>query len=135
MDEAEVRDMRYLQRPALSVEALFKACANPANNGGYNCQPRSPHSSARDNPLYFDAYITLPMLGVETESTESTFGLRGNDGYVGGNSNIFVREINAGVLTISNVANNANIKVTVPLSMAIDSTESELFTDVACTSK
>lgn len=130
MDEAEVRDMRsYLQRPALSVEALFKACANPANNGGYTVN-LDPAFFSQDNPLYFDAYITLPMLGVETESTESSYALRGSDGYVGGNSNIFVREINAGVCTISNMANNANIKVTVPLSMAIDSTESELFTDV-----
>ena len=130
MDEAEVRDMRsYLQRPALSVEALIKACANPANNGGYTVN-LDPAFFSEDNPLYFDAYITLPMLGVETESTESSFELSGSDGYIGGTSNSFVREIEAGVRTISNVANNANIKVTVPLSMAIDSTLSELFTDV-----
>lgn len=130
MDEAEVRDMRsYLQRPTLSVEALIKACANPANNGGYTVN-LDPAFFSQDNPLYFDAYITLPMLGVETESTESSYALRGSDGFIGGTSNIFVREINAGVCTISNMANNANIKVTVPLSMAIDSTESELFTDV-----
>ena len=130
MDEAEVRDMRsYLQRPALSVEALIKACANPANNGGYTVN-LDPAFFSEDNPLYFDAYITLPMLGVETESTESSFELSGNDGYIGGTSNTFVREIVAGVRTIANVANNANIKVTVPLSIAIDSTLSELFTDV-----
>lgn len=130
MDEAEVRDMRsYLQRPALSVEALFKACANPANNGGYTVN-LDPAFFSEDNPLYFDAYITLPMLGVETESTESSFELSGDDGYIGGTSNTFVREIVAGVRTISNVATNANIKVTVPLSIAIDSTASELFTDV-----
>lgn len=130
MDEAEVRDMRsYLQRPALSVEALFKACANPANNGGYTVN-LDPAFFSEDNPLYYDAYITLPMLGVETESTESSFELSGSDGYIGGTSNTFVREIVAGVRTISNVANNANIKVTVPLSIAIDSTLSELFTDV-----
>lgn len=130
MDEAEVHDMRsYLQRPALSVEALIKACANPANNGGYTVN-LDPAFFSEDNPLYFDAYITLPMLGVETESTESSFELSGNDGYIGGTSNTFVREIVAGVRTIANVANNANIKVTVPLSIAIDSTLSELFTDV-----
>lgn len=130
MDEAEVRDMRsYLQRPALSVEALFKACANPANNGGYTVN-LDPAFFSEDNPLYYDAYITLPMLGVETESTESSFELSGSDGYIGGTSNTFVREIVAGVRTISNVANNANIKVTVPLSIAIDSTLSKLFTDV-----
>lgn len=130
MDEAEVRDMRsYLQRPALSVEALFKACANPANNGGYTVN-LDPAFFNEDNPLYFDAYITLPMLGVETESTESSFELSGSDGYIGGTSNTFVREIVAGVRTIANVANNANIKVSVPLSIAIDSTASELFTDV-----
>lgn len=130
MDEAEVRDMRsYLQRPALSVEALFRACANPANNGGYTVN-LDPAFFSENNTLYFDAYITLPMLGVETESTESSFELRGNDGYIGGTSNAFVREIEAGVRTIANVANNANIKVTVPLSIAIDSTLSELFTDV-----
>ena len=68
MDEAEVRDMRsYLQRPALSVEALFKACANPANNGGYTVN-LDPAFFSEDNPLYFDAYITLPMLNVEQES-------------------------------------------------------------------
>ena len=130
MDEAEVHDMRsYLQRPALSVEALFKACANPANNGGYTVN-LDPAFFSEDNPLYYDAYITLPKLGVETESTESSFELSGSDGYIGGTSNNFVREIGAGVRTIANVANNANIKVTVPLSMAIDSTASELFTDV-----
>lgn len=130
MDEAEVRDMRsYLQRPALSVEALFKACANPVNNGGYTVN-LDPAFFSENNTLYFDAYITLPMLGVETESTESSFALSGSDGYIGGASNTFVREIAAGVRTFSNVANNANIKVTVPLSIAIDSTLSELFTDV-----
>ena len=130
MDEAEVRDMRsYLQRPALSVEALIKACANLANNGGYTVNLDPAFFNER-NPLYFDAYITLPMLGVESENTESSYNLRGNDGYIGGTSNTFVREIAAGVLTLPNVANNANIKVTVPLSIAIDSTASELFTDV-----
>lgn len=130
MDEAEVRDLRsYLQRPALSVEALIKACANPANNGGYTVN-LDPAFFNEGNPLYFDAYITLPMLGVESESTESSYKLRGNDGYIGGTSNTFVRDIEVGARTFSNVANNANIKVTVPLSIAIDSTASELFTDV-----
>lgn len=130
MDEAEVRDMRsYLQRPALSVEALFKACANPANNGGYTVN-LDPAFFSEDNPLYYDAYITLPMLGVETESTELSLELRGNDGYIGGTSNTFVRDIEVGVRTLFNVANNATIKISVPLSIAIDSTASELFTDV-----
>lgn len=130
MDEAEVRDMRsYLQRPALSVEVLFKACANPANNGGYTVN-LDPAFFSEDNPLYHDAYITLPMLGVETESTESSFELIGSDGYIGGTSNTFVREIVAGYYTIANTPTNANIKVTVPLSIAIDSTLSELYTEV-----
>lgn len=130
MDEAEVRDMRsYLQRPALSVEALFKACANPANNGGYTVN-LDPAFFSEDNPLYYDAYITLPMLNVEMESKEETATINGTDGYIGGSANAFVREIEAGVRTISNVATNANIKISVPLSIAIDSTASELFTDV-----
>lgn len=130
MDEAEVRDMRsYLQRPALSVEALFNACANPANNGGYIVN-LDPAFFSVDNPLYFDAYITLPMLGVETENTDSSFELSGRDGYIGGTSNTFVRDIGVGTRSISNVVNNANIKVIVPLSIAIDSTLSELYTDV-----
>lgn len=130
MDEAEVRDMRsYLQRPALSVEALFKACANPANNGGYTVN-LDPAFFSEDNPLYFDAYITLPMLNVEQESKEKTDTINGYDGYIGGTSNTFVREIEAGKYVMTNTPTNANIKVTVPLSMAIDSTASELFTDV-----
>lgn len=130
MDESETRDMRsYLQRPAISVRALVEACTNPANNGGYSVDLDSAFFN-EDNPLYNDAYITLPMLGVETESTESSFELSGKDGYIGGTSNTFVRDISVGARTFSNVANNANIKVTVPLSIAIDSTASELFTDV-----
>ena len=130
MDEAEVRDMRsYLQRPALSVEALFKACANPANNGGYTVN-LDPAFFNEDNPLYFDAYITLPMLNVEMESKEQTATINGTDGYIGGSANAFVREIEAGRYTMANAPTNANIKVTVPLSIAIDSTASELFTDV-----
>lgn len=130
MDEAEVRDMRsYLQRPALSVEALFKACANPANNGGYTVN-LDPAFFSENNPLYFDAYITLPMLNVEMESKEQTATINGTDGYIGGSANAFVREIEAGRYTMANAPTNANIKVTVPLSMAIDSTASELFTDV-----
>lgn len=130
MDEAEVRDMRsYLQRPALSVEALIKACANPANNGGYTVN-LDPAFFSEDNPLYFDAYITLPMLNVEQESKEKTDTINGYDGYIGGTSNTFVREIEAGKYVMTNTPTNANIKVTVPLSIAIDSTLSELFTDV-----
>lgn len=130
MDEAEVRDMRsYLQRPALSVEALFKACANPANNGGYSVN-LDPSFFSEENPLYYDAYITLPMLNVEQESKESTYALKGSDGYIGGTSNTFVREINVGSLAFGYTPTNANIKVTVPLSIAIDSTLSKLFTDV-----
>lgn len=131
MDEAEVRDMRsYLQRPALSVEALFKACANPANNGGYTVN-LDPAFFNEDNPLYYDAYITLPMLNVEQENKETTATLRGSDGYIGGTSNTFVRVIDVGAYRMANVPTNANIKVSVPLSIAVDSTESELFTDVA----
>lgn len=130
MDEAEVRDMRsYLQRPALSVEALFKACANPANNGGYTVN-LDPAFFSEDNPLYYDAYITLPMLNVEQESKEKTDTINGLDGYIGGTSNTFERVIRVGVYEMLNTPINANIKVTVPLSIAIDSTVSELFTDV-----
>lgn len=130
MDEAEVRDMRsYLQRPALSVEALIKACANPANNGGYTVN-LDPAFFSEDNPLYFDAYITLPMLNVEQESKESIYALKGSDGYIGGTSNTFAREINVGSLAFGYTPTNANIKVTVPLSIAIDNPASELYTDV-----
>lgn len=130
MDEAEVRDLRsYLQRPALSVRSLIEACANPDNNGGYTVNLDHTFFN-EENTLYHDAYITLPMLNVEQESKEKTDIINGLDGYIGGTSNTFVREIEAGKYVMTNTPTNANIKVTVPLSIAIDNTASELFTDV-----
>lgn len=131
MDEPEVRDMRsYLQRPALSVERLVSACCNPINNGGYNVI-LDPTFFNEGNALYYDAYITLPMMSCEIDKTESTTKLRGSDGYIGGATNVYVRDITVGAMALKDMPTNANIKVNIPLSVAIDSAESELFTDVA----
>ena len=61
--EWEMRDLRwYLQRPVMSVKALFDACCDPENNGGWKVQI----AMTAKNPYTFrDGWITLPMIPAE----------------------------------------------------------------------
>ena len=131
IDEAEARDMRsYLQRPAISVKALFDACCKSANNGGYNVT-LDPTFFNEDNALYHDAYITLPMLSNDTESSVSAESIDVMADYVGGTVNRFMREIVVGEFNLSALPTNANIKVNIPLSVYVeDIRRNELHTSI-----
>lgn len=131
IDEAEARDMRsYLQRPALSVRSLIEACAKPENNGGYSVK-LDPTFFKEENTLYHDAYITLPMLGNDTESSVSVESINVLPDYVGGTVNRFMREIVIGEFNVSALPTNANIKVNIPLSVQIeDISRNELHTSI-----
>ena len=61
-DEWAVKDFRsYLQRPVLSVKALFDALCNPDNNGGYSVDISSI-STPGQFPYYTDIWLTLPTI-------------------------------------------------------------------------
>lgn len=135
LDETETRDMRsYLQRPALSVKSLIDACANPDNNGGYAVN-LDPTFFNEDNPLYHDAYITLPMLSNEIDSVDTSYPLSGGEDYVGGTADRYVRETSVGNFSLTGIANNATVTVNVPFSLRVknntDTTAySVLYTDL-----
>ena len=109
----------YLQRPAISVKALFDACAKPDNNGGYKVTLDESFFN-EENTLYWDAYITLPMMTTEIENTESTTSIHNGAGYVGGTANAFVRDIELGTINVSAAPTNATIKLNVPMSVFIE---------------
>jgi hypothetical protein len=133
MDETEVRDLRsYLQRPALSVRSLFTACSKSENNGGYDVTLDNSFFN-EDNPLYHDAYITLPMLGVEVEQTSMSRALLYTAGGIGGNENSFSTDINLGYVRIGDSPTNSTIAITVPVTLSAIMSEvnrNELFTDI-----
>ena len=69
-NEWKMRDLRsYLQRPALSIKGFFNAIRDPQNNGGYNVVLDRDFFS-QDNPYYWNAFMTLPMLKPETDGTD-----------------------------------------------------------------
>lgn len=117
LDETEVRDMRsYLQRPALSVKALFTACCKPENNGGYSVNLDKSFFN-EENALYDDAYITLPMLGNESESTIKTTALAFGLNDIGGLQNVFSQDIPMGEASFTDIPTNATIKIDIPLKL------------------
>lgn len=64
-DEWEIRDLRwYLQRPVFRIKALFDAICDKENNGGYEVE-LSPHFFNEQNHLYWDAWMTLPLIASE----------------------------------------------------------------------
>ena len=67
-DQWSVKDLRsYLQRPCISMRAIWEAICNPANNGGYTVD-----KSAIDTDEYADLWVTLPLipsLGTLKQST------------------------------------------------------------------
>ena len=120
MDESEVLDFRsYLQRPALKVESLFKAICNPVNNGGYSVKLDESFFNESNN-LWQKAYITLPMLGVNTERVDNTISLKPIMISIGGGNeeNNVVASISA--FSTSDMATNATIKVDVPVTISVD---------------
>ena len=130
VDEAETRDLRsYLQRPCLSVRALFEACCRPENNGGYSVELDKTFFN-EENALYNDAYITLPMLQNEMVEKEITKSLPGATSVLGGRGNTFVIDRNFGVIKLSDTPVNGNIKVKVSFSFNAEYVGEELYTSI-----
>lgn len=68
--EWEMCDLRwYLQRPAVSVRGFIEAICDPRNNGGYEVSLDSSFF-VEDNHLYWDGWITLPMIATEDRGNE-----------------------------------------------------------------
>lgn len=60
--EWEMKDLRwYLQRPVFRVKALFDAICDTENNGGYEVLLDESFFN-KDNDLYWNGWITLPMI-------------------------------------------------------------------------
>lgn len=63
--EWELKELRwYLQRPIVSIRAIFEAICLPDNNGGYEVELDSSFFN-KDNHLYWDGWVTLPMISLE----------------------------------------------------------------------
>lgn len=135
-DETEVRDLRsYLQRPALSVRALIEACANPVNNGGYTVN-LDPSFFKEDNALYYDAYITLPMLGNKIESKDSSITFKDGSDYIGDTASGYAKNISVGDLSLVGNPTNTHVVINMPLSLTVNTTQyNELFTDLTIYTK
>lgn len=78
LTEWETRDLRsWMQRPCLSMYRFIEACRNPQNNGGFQVVLDS-HFFHVNNPYYFDAWVTMPLLrdldGVEGGETTTISG-------------------------------------------------------------
>lgn len=64
--EWEMRDLRwYLQRPIISIRAIFDAICDPENNGGYSIVLSQDFFNA-SNKLYWDGWVTLPLIPAES---------------------------------------------------------------------
>ena len=62
LTEWEAFDLRsYLQRPVIKVEEIIAACCDPANNGGYTVNLDQSFFNI-ENPYYYNAWMTLPLL-------------------------------------------------------------------------
>lgn len=130
LDESETRDLRsYLQRPALSVKALFDACCKPENNGGYTVNlDRSFFNE--ENSMYWDTYITLPMLSTETEERNQTFSLAPRAVGFGGEDNIIKTTMYLGAIGLSGTPTNTLVKVNAPISLITSGDEDNLYVDM-----
>lgn len=131
LDESETRDLRsYLQRPALSVKALFDACCKPENNGGYTVNLDSAFFN-EENTMYWDSYITLPMLSTDVESEDSVINFNNATGFIGGSTNKYISSNSLAAIDISSAPTNAMININVGFSLVINSAEhSKLHTDI-----
>ena len=73
MTEWETRDLRsYLQRPAIRMKEIIKACCNSDNNGGYTVELDNDFFN-ENNPYWENTWMTLPMIqALEYDSGEQT---------------------------------------------------------------
>lgn len=72
--EWEMQDLRwYLQRPVISIKALFDAICNSENNGGYQVN-LSKSFFNEDNALYHEGWLTLPMIKSEDRHSDDPLG-------------------------------------------------------------
>ena len=83
----QTRDYRsYLQRPAIRLKEVIKACQNPINNGGWELKLDETFFNAK-NPYWEDTWITLDKLqnvketGEKTTTTNVTIGDKKNGYY------------------------------------------------------
>lgn len=61
--EWEIKDLRwYLQRPIISIKAIFDAACDKQNNGGWNV---SIDSQLQESVIYKNAWMTLPLIAAE----------------------------------------------------------------------
>jgi len=62
LTEWEAFDLRsYLQRPVIKVAEIIDACCDPTNNGGYTVYLDQSFFNI-ENPYYYNAWMTLPLL-------------------------------------------------------------------------
>ena len=77
-------DLRsYLQRPVVNFKRVIDAAANPINNGGYEVVLDSSWFST-ENPYYWNAWMTLPMLRENINGGETETSTEGAVVYTGG---------------------------------------------------
>lgn len=63
--EWEIKDLRwYLQRPVISIKAIFDAICDKENNGGYDVVLDDSFFNP-SNHLYWDAWLTMPLIPAE----------------------------------------------------------------------
>ena len=68
--EWEMKDLRwYLQRPIVSVKALFDAICDSENNGGWEVV-MSQNFFSQDNPISLESWVTLPLIPSEDRDKE-----------------------------------------------------------------
>lgn len=119
ISEWEARDLRsYCQRPALTVRGLFRAICNDANNGGYEVE-LDPTFFNEENPVYHDAFITLPMLGSEGEEKEGEtkiVDIAFRNGQTSAQNNYFF--ISRSV-RLPEGLDGTSVKVSIPMSFSI----------------
>lgn len=128
LDEAETRDLRsYLQRPAISVKALFDACSKDDNNGGYKVT-LDPAFFNDSNPMYWDSYITLPMMSTNTESKDISYNFEAAAGFVG-LADRFVNNSTLATIDVTSIATNAKVNINVALSLKLENSTSDYYTD------
>lgn len=120
LDEWEVRDLRsYLQRPALKMSMLIRAIRNPENNGGYTVNLDEGFFN-EDNPLYRDAYITLPMLHSDEAETDETILIDDYNSRVIEDGFGVFNSVFTGVQDVSAAPVNAIVRLIVPFSLTIE---------------
>lgn len=66
--EWEMHELRwYLQRPIVSIRAIFEAISMKENNGGFEVV-LDPSFFNENNHIYWDGWITLPMISLENRN-------------------------------------------------------------------